>query len=216
MLPLDKSKPLWDIHILNVKTSDAEAVCVIRSHDSLGDGTSLMSLLVACTHRTSKRNTASTTHVLKRCKMVPTNRTSRFLRSVLEVFSSVRLIWNTFVDILLALAIALFLKDTKTHLKGDMSVQSNPKKLCHRVISLNDIRLIKEVMNMTINDVLLGVTQAALSRYLNNFPGRMRVTACVLVKHVYQQNSLKGRCNFSRTTFFEYDDGHFKHDRPYG
>lgn len=45
MLPLDKLRPLWDIHILNIKTSDAEAVCVIGSHHSLGDGTSLMSLL---------------------------------------------------------------------------------------------------------------------------------------------------------------------------
>ncbi|KAF2604657.1 hypothetical protein F2Q70_00025198 [Brassica cretica] len=33
----------------------------------------------------------------------------------------------------------------------------------------------------TINDVLLGVTQAALSFYLKNFPGRIRLTACVLV-----------------------------------
>ncbi|KFK23277.1 hypothetical protein AALP_AAs42612U000100, partial [Arabis alpina] len=28
----DRSRPLWDIHILNVKTSDAEAVSVIRTH----------------------------------------------------------------------------------------------------------------------------------------------------------------------------------------
>ncbi|CAH2070128.1 unnamed protein product [Thlaspi arvense] len=45
VIPLDRSRPLWDIHILNVKTSDAEAVTVIRSHHALGDGVSLMSLL---------------------------------------------------------------------------------------------------------------------------------------------------------------------------
>ncbi|CAH2079967.1 unnamed protein product [Thlaspi arvense] len=66
MLPLNKAKPLWDIHILNVKTSDAEAVCVVRSHHSLGDGTSLMSLLVACTQKTSHLSAISTTSVMKR------------------------------------------------------------------------------------------------------------------------------------------------------
>ncbi|KAF2569173.1 hypothetical protein F2Q68_00027144 [Brassica cretica] len=35
--------------------------------------------------------------------------------------------------------------------------------------------------SLTINDVLLGVTQAALSRYLNNFPGKIRLTAGVFV-----------------------------------
>ncbi|RID68365.1 hypothetical protein BRARA_C00527, partial [Brassica rapa] len=59
MIPLDRSRPLWDIHILNVKTSDAEAVGVIRSHHSLGDGMSLISLMLACTHKTlDPQNTA--------------------------------------------------------------------------------------------------------------------------------------------------------------
>lgn len=39
---IDKSQPLWDLHLLNVKTSDAEAIGVFRIHHSLGDGTSLM------------------------------------------------------------------------------------------------------------------------------------------------------------------------------
>ncbi|VVB09306.1 unnamed protein product [Arabis nemorensis] len=181
MLPLDKSKPLWDIHILNVKTSDAEAVCVIRSHHSLGDGTSLMSLLVACTQKTSVLDTFPSIPVHKPRKIVHREKGSWFLRSILAIFSSARLIWNTLVDILLALAIILFLKDTKTPLKGDVGVESNPNKFCHRIVSLDDIKNIKEVMNMTINDVLLGVTQAALSRYLSNFPGKIRLTAGVFV-----------------------------------
>lgn len=148
MLPLDKLKPLWDIHILNVKTSDAEAVCVIRSHHSLGDGTSLMSLLVACTKKTSDPDTFPSISVHKPRKMVHKEKGSWFIRSILAIFSSMRLIWNTLVDILLGLAIALFLKDTKTPLKGDVGVASSPKRFCHRIVSLDDIKLIKEVMNM--------------------------------------------------------------------
>ncbi|KAF2569172.1 hypothetical protein F2Q68_00027147 [Brassica cretica] len=180
MIPLDKSRPLWDIHILNIKTSDADAVCVIRSHHSLGDGTSLMSLLAACTQTTSHRDKA-TIPALKRHKRVYKDKVSWFVRLILAIFSSVRLIWNTFVDLVLFLAIALFLKDTKTPLKGDVGVESSPKKFCHRTVSLDDLRVIKEAMSMTINDVLLGVTQAALSRNLNNFPGKIRLTAGVFV-----------------------------------
>nr|VDD12304.1 unnamed protein product [Brassica oleracea] len=180
MIPLNKSRPLWDIHILNIKTSDADAVCVIRSHHSLGDGTSLMSLLAACTQTTSHRDKA-TIPALKRHKRVYKDKVSWFVRLILAIFSSVRLIWNTFLDLVLFLAIALFLKDTKTPLKGDVGVESSPKKFCHRTVSLDDLRVIKEATSMTINDVLLGVTQAALSRYLNNFPGKIRLTAGVFV-----------------------------------
>ncbi|KAG7543937.1 O-acyltransferase WSD1 C-terminal [Arabidopsis thaliana x Arabidopsis arenosa] len=197
MLPLDKSRPLWDMHILNVKTIDAEAVCVIRSHHSLGDGTSLMSLLIACTQKTSHRDTFPTSHVLKQRKTALKDKVPWFLRWVLAVFSLVRLICNTFVDILLLLATALFLKDTNTPLKGDVGVENNQKRFCHRIVSLDDIKLIKEVMNMTINDVLLGVTQAALSRYLNSFPGKIRLTAGVFV-NLRSDNGIQAKSAIDR------------------
>ncbi|KAJ8494069.1 hypothetical protein OPV22_015790 [Ensete ventricosum] len=50
---MDASRPLWEFHILNFPTSEAAAVAVFRVHHSLGDGASLMSLLLACFRRTS-------------------------------------------------------------------------------------------------------------------------------------------------------------------
>ncbi|XP_013627828.1 PREDICTED: O-acyltransferase WSD1-like isoform X1 [Brassica oleracea var. oleracea] len=168
MIPLDRSKPLWDMHILNVKTSDAEAVGVIRSHHSLGDGMSLISLMLACTHKTlDPQNTAIPS--LKRRETVPhgLRKQGWFLRLRCTVRSIATLLWNTLVDMLLLLATVLFLKDTKTPLTGGEDAGRNRKRIYHRVISLDDIKLIKNAMNMTINDVLVGVTQAALSRYLS-------------------------------------------------
>lgn len=49
---MDKSKPLWEFHLLKMKTSHTESVAVARFHHSLGDGMSLMSLLLACTRKT--------------------------------------------------------------------------------------------------------------------------------------------------------------------
>ncbi|KAF3543046.1 hypothetical protein DY000_02000509 [Brassica cretica] len=146
MIPLDRSRPLWDMHILNVKTSDAEAVGVIRSHHSLGDGMSLISLMLACTHRTlDPQNTDI--HSLKRRETVLRGLRNQcwFLRLRFTVCSIATLLWNTLVDMLLLLATVLFLKDTK----------------------------VAQIVG-TINDVLVGVTQAALSSYLNRLYGNKK------------------------------------------
>ncbi|ESQ43167.1 hypothetical protein EUTSA_v10015406mg [Eutrema salsugineum] len=166
VVPLDRSRPLWDIHILNVKTSDAEAVTVIRSHHSLGDGMSLMSLLLASTRKTSNLEEFPTmTTSSKRRKMV-------FHGLILTIFYASKMIWNTIADFFLLFVTILFLKDTETPLKGGVSIQ---KRFSHRIISLDDLKLIKNAMDMTINDVLLGVTQAALSGYLNRLYGKQNV-----------------------------------------
>ncbi|KAF2615050.1 hypothetical protein F2Q70_00007354 [Brassica cretica] len=166
MNPMDRSRPLWDIHILNVKTSDAEAVGVVRTHHTLGDGTSMVSLLLACAHKISDPIAVSITSPSLKRRGRYKNK-GWFLRSMFTIGSTMTLIWNTIVDMLLLFATLLFLKDTKTHLKGGADVGSNPKRFYHRTISLDDIKLIKNAMNMTINDVLVGITQASLSSYLN-------------------------------------------------
>lgn len=151
MIPLDRSRPLWDIHILNVKTSEAEAVGFIRSHHSLGDGMSLISLMLACTHKTSDPDMFSNAipSMKRRATMSHSLKTKGwFLRSIFTIGSTMRLLWNTTIDMLLLLATVLFLKDTKTPLKAGADVRSNPKRFYHRIISLDDIKLIKNAMNM--------------------------------------------------------------------
>jgi hypothetical protein len=49
--PFDHSRPLWEFHVLNHKTSKTGATMVMRFHHSLGDGISLMSLLFAVVTR---------------------------------------------------------------------------------------------------------------------------------------------------------------------
>ena len=147
MNPLDRSRPLWDIHILNVKTSDAEAVGVVRTHRTLGDGTSMVHLLLACAHKTSDPIAVSITSPSLKRRGRYKNK-GWFLRSMFTIGSTMTLIWNTIVDMLLLFATLLFLKDRKTHLKGGADVGSNPKRFYHRTISLDDIKLIKNAMNM--------------------------------------------------------------------
>ncbi|XP_030532428.1 wax ester synthase/diacylglycerol acyltransferase 2-like [Rhodamnia argentea] len=51
MNPMDLSKPLWELQLLNLSTSDAEAVIILCTHHSIGDGASLMSYLFASSHQ---------------------------------------------------------------------------------------------------------------------------------------------------------------------
>ncbi|POO01190.1 O-acyltransferase [Trema orientale] len=168
--PLDLSKPLWELHLLNLRTSDSESVGVFRFHHTVGDGSSLMSLLLACTRQTSNPKALPTlpTATARRVDPAAAASSPRFLPAVSSALSLAR---NTFVDVLLFVATILFLRDTNTPIKGQKGVESTTKRFVHRSISLHDVKLIKDAMNTTINDVLLGVTTAGLSRYLNRIYG---------------------------------------------
>ncbi|XP_030501890.2 wax ester synthase/diacylglycerol acyltransferase 5 isoform X1 [Cannabis sativa] len=169
--PLDISKPLWELHLLNLPTSDAESVGIFRIHHSVGDGASLMSLLLACTRQTSDPEKLPTLPApLKRSAETEDSEGhcgGRFLWILTAIWSAITLIWNTLVDIMVFVSTILFLKDTKTPIKGLKGVEKNTKRFVHRTISLDHIKLIKNTTNTTINDVLLGITQAGLSKYLN-------------------------------------------------
>ncbi|KAI3800586.1 hypothetical protein L1987_28677 [Smallanthus sonchifolius] len=152
-------------------TSDAEAVGIFRIHHSLGDGTSLMSLLLACTPQISNPDAVPT---------VPASNSGWLLsyssagsggwwwqRWFMAVCMMFWLVWNTVVDVGYMMVTALFLKDTETPIKAPAGVELNPKRFVYRTVSLDDMKLIKNAMNTTINDVALAVTQAGLSQYLN-------------------------------------------------
>ncbi|KAK1577795.1 hypothetical protein Q3G72_024872 [Acer saccharum] len=71
----------------------------------------------------------------------------------------------------------MFLKDTETPLKGGLGNGATTcRRFVHRMVSLDDVKLVKKAMiNTTINDVMLGVTQACLSRYLNRKYGESKI-----------------------------------------
>ncbi|RID58804.1 hypothetical protein BRARA_F02073 [Brassica rapa] len=159
-IPLDTSKPLWEVHLLDLKTSDAQNVVVLKINHSVGDGMSLMSLVHACTRKTSNHEELPSLPNENRLS-------SKSMAGYSRLIWMVMLVWNTLCDALKFIATTMFLKDTDTPIKGDFRL-SKSKRMClvHRTVDLEDIKFIKNAMKMTVNDVLLGVAQAALSEYL--------------------------------------------------
>ncbi|EFH42231.1 hypothetical protein ARALYDRAFT_918418 [Arabidopsis lyrata subsp. lyrata] len=168
-IPMDLSKPLWEMHLLGLKTLNAESFAILKIHHSLGDGMSLMSLLLACTRKTSDPQALPTVAVQK--KRFGPSCNSGFFNKIWWLFVGlwfiIRLLFNTFVDILMFALTIFFLRDTETPLLAKPGSELTPKRFIHRIISFDDVKLVKNAMKMTVNDVLLGVTQAGLSRYLS-------------------------------------------------
>ncbi|KAL8113212.1 wax ester synthase/diacylglycerol acyltransferase 11-like [Apium graveolens] len=164
---LDLAKPLWELHVLNVKTSDANATALLKLHHSIGDGTSFISLLLASSRKASDLESMPSLPKTRRSTNLRNNRIG-FWGLIFTTSTIILTVFNTFLDILHLSATFFFLKDTDTPIKGvPENVALSRKRIVHRIVSLHDIELVKHAMNTTVNDVLLGITMAALSRYLN-------------------------------------------------
>ncbi|CAL4991986.1 unnamed protein product [Urochloa decumbens] len=170
MRPMDKSRPLWEFHMLDFPTSEAAATTAFRVHHSLGDGMSLLTLLMACTR------SAADPARLPAMPSLPTRTGAIWERPrppasagavalAAWVWSFVLLAWHTVVDVASFFATILFLRDPRTLFKRANQEPGQKKRLVHRALSLDDVNFVKNAMNCTVNDVLVGVTYAALSRY---------------------------------------------------
>ncbi|KAK1392315.1 Wax synthase [Heracleum sosnowskyi] len=169
----DLAKPLWELHVLNVQTSDASATAVLKYHHSIGDGISFISLLLASSRKASDLESMPSRPRTKRPTSFWNNRHG-FWEPIFTICTMILMAFNTFVDMMHVAATALFFKDTDTPMKGvpAENVGLSCKRIVHRIVSFHDIELVKSAMNATINDVLLGITMAALSRYLNRRYGK--------------------------------------------
>ncbi|XP_050211667.1 wax ester synthase/diacylglycerol acyltransferase 4-like isoform X3 [Mercurialis annua] len=173
---ISMSIPLWDFHVLEVKTSEAEATAVLRVHHSIGDGISLMSLLLSCSRQVSDPESLPTIPTARKSNRSKKNNESLlgFLRFLLiKLGLLVLLCWNTGVDVVMFVLTFFFLNDTENPLKAQ-KLGPSARRFVHTTLSFDDVKLVKNAMAVTVNDVLVGVTQAALSRYLNRKYGMCR------------------------------------------
>ena len=151
-LPMDWSRPLWEFHVLDFPTSEAAATTVVRVHHSLGDGMSLLTLLMACT-----RSAADPTR-LPAMPPPPARSGPVFARPrppasagalpfALWLWSYVVLAWHTLVDVVCFVATAWFLRDPRTpFMAASEGVEFRRKRFVHRTLSLDDVKFVKTAM----------------------------------------------------------------------
>ncbi|XP_073030527.1 wax ester synthase/diacylglycerol acyltransferase 11-like isoform X1 [Primulina eburnea] len=156
--PLSEDKPLWEIHILA-----AHRTAVFRVHHALGDGISLMSLLLTCCRRVDDPEQ------LPSIGGVGTS--SSPLRRRWSAWSIVKVVWYTLVFVMEFVLRGLWLRDRTTALSGGSGVEDWPRGLATARLRLEDMKTVKRaVADATINDVLFGVVSSGLSMYISTCP----------------------------------------------
>ncbi|PWA67223.1 O-acyltransferase, WSD1 domain-containing protein [Artemisia annua] len=98
---------------------------------------------------------------------LPGNKVSSHHIRVTSFVSLFIVFWNTIVGLVMILLTALFLKDTYTPLTRSPLLENRPHCFAFTTVSLGDIKMVKNAMNVTVNDVIVGVVQSGLYRYLN-------------------------------------------------
>eukprot|EP01018_Ginkgo_biloba_P030946 Gb_17371 [translate_table: standard] len=159
--PLDPSRPLWQIHVLNCISAEAQASVVFKIHHCIGDCVSLMSLLLDCTRKVTEPESSPT---IPRMKRPGKNRFSRW--SAQGIWNLMFVVWCTIADLLHALATFLWMKDSKV-LRGPPGVIHHPKRLAHVIVDLKDIGIVRKAVKGTVNDVVTAMLSAGFVRYLN-------------------------------------------------
>ncbi|KAL0785963.1 hypothetical protein Bca101_002209 [Brassica carinata] len=145
---MDMSRPLWEFHVLNIKTSNAESLGIGKFHHSLGDGMSLMSLLYASSRKISDPNALPTTATTR--KQVGSN-DNRWL--VARFWLMIRVIFTTFIELFKSLLTLCFMRDTKTPLMGKPGDRNGPRKIIHRIVSFDDVKFVKNTMKMAVEAI---------------------------------------------------------------
>ncbi|KAM3207651.1 hypothetical protein ACQJBY_062731 [Aegilops geniculata] len=175
-LPMDRSRALLEFHLLDFPTSEATSTVAVQVHHAYGDGMSLMALLMMSTG-----SGAADTKGRPATPPPPPRRPARAgaiyasrrrpplsagaLALLAWVWSYLVLAWNTAADVAYFAATILFLSDPRTLFKRADDDEFHVKRFVHRSLSLDDVKFLKNSMNCTVNDVLVAVTSAALSRY---------------------------------------------------
>ncbi|GLJ31036.1 hypothetical protein SUGI_0620900 [Cryptomeria japonica] len=172
LTPLPKNRPLWEFHFLNYNTSKARATLIINMHHSLGDGTSLMSLVFCCVTRADDPNLPLT---FPSSKSVPHKASppyyslssAKFMYYMLQrLFVLVLVLWYTVSDVIGSLLRINWVDDSKLAIRGPPGVEMLPKVMTHLIFPMEDVRKIKNSIGGTVNDVIMGVIFCGFQRYL--------------------------------------------------
>jgi len=144
LTPLDQSRPLWEFHLLNYKTSKAGATMVIKLHHALGDGISFMSTLFALVSRVDNPDLPPTFPSANPSIRSTTTSKQFFAAIFHRLWHAMLLVWYTLVDVIsTSLRTIGWIGDSQLPIRGPPGVEHMPIVYSSAMFQLEDIRQIK-------------------------------------------------------------------------
>ncbi|CAL9020502.1 unnamed protein product [Prunus brigantina] len=171
---LSPEKPLWEFHIIKYPTSNAAGNVIIKLHHALGDGFSLMSALLSCLQRADDPRLPLTFPSRQRSQ-------PKSESLVTKVCSSV---FNTLSDFWWGISNSTMDEDDLTPIRSGKGIEFQPIAVSTMTFSLDQIKLIKRKLGVTINDVLTGMIFLGTRLYMQEIDKssrKARGTAVVLL-----------------------------------
>ncbi|KAH9322745.1 hypothetical protein KI387_017384, partial [Taxus chinensis] len=170
--PFNHCRPLWEFHLLNHKTTKAQATLIIKVHHAIGDGISLMSALFSCVTRADNPTIPPTFPAFRKFNFIEAKGfKGNYDFSIFKYFGKlwyvVLVLWYTMVDVMDGLLRMMGWKeDSKLPIRGPPGVENLPVTISSTEFPLVDIKQIKTCIGATVNDVLTGIIFCGIQRYL--------------------------------------------------
>ncbi|MBA0854804.1 hypothetical protein Goshw_005301 [Gossypium schwendimanii] len=162
--PLSMDKPLWELHLLK-----AHKCLVFRIHHALGDGFSLMSMLMAGSGKLDVPTVVPTAVPPIKTEGIKSGKRRDWFWLLSLLWGVFKMVRYTLVFVLEFVVRSLFVCDPKTVISGGNGVELWPRKLATAKFLFEDMKEVKRAIpNTTINDVLLAMVSSGLSRYLEH------------------------------------------------
>lgn len=148
---LPQSRPLWEIHVIKYPTRAAAGHVVFKLHHALGDGFSIMGALLSCLQRADDPSLPLTFPLLR-------NDLSLNAEGGKGIWNAFSGFFNTVSDFGWSLMKSSFAEDDRTLIRsGDDGVEFRPIDIFTITFCLDQIKLIKSNLQVTINDVITGI-----------------------------------------------------------
>ncbi|XP_054819689.1 wax ester synthase/diacylglycerol acyltransferase 4-like [Prosopis cineraria] len=169
---LPEKRPLWEIHIVNYPTSNAASSLIFKLHHALGDGYSLMGALLSCLQRADDPSLSLSFPSVKPSKSVN--------KSFFSKFSTIlSLAYNTIEDFWWGIMKSSVTEDDETPIRsGFKGMETRPVTISTTEFSLEQIKLIKSRLGVTINDVITGIFFCGIRLYMQEINNESRVANC--------------------------------------
>ncbi|GMH02872.1 hypothetical protein Nepgr_004711 [Nepenthes gracilis] len=138
--PLSTEKPLWEVHVIN------DLNCLIwRVHHALGDGISLMSMLLECCRKYDDASQVPAMGVRRKGDDSGKKSRGRNWREK-GLWAVLKSIWFTLIYVLEFVGRSLWVKDKKTVISGGAGVELWPRKLATAKFRLADMKTVKRAI----------------------------------------------------------------------
>ncbi|KAM7498101.1 hypothetical protein LguiA_022515 [Lonicera macranthoides] len=164
MDPLPRSKPLWQIHLIKYPTNNAHGNVILKLHHALGDGYSLIGLLLSCLQRVDNPSLPLTFPSRQSNSRSSSGGGGRRFDHVTKVFSR---FFNTMLDFGWSFVKSSIMEDDISPIRsGNIGVEFRPTTITTMSFSLDHIKQIKAKLGVTINDVITGVVLFGIRKYM--------------------------------------------------